>query len=109
MKLSELLQDVRVLESTVDFDTEITGVSYDSRKVQPGHVFVAVTGYALDGHRFIPDAVDSGAVCVVCEQKPQVEIPYVLVTDSRPALAVMGTRRRRCRFSASPAPTGRPP
>ena len=90
MKLSELLQDVRVLESTVDFDTEITGVSYDSRKVQPGHVFVAVTGYALDGHRFIPDAVDSGAVCVVCEQKPQVEIPYVLVTDSRPALAVMG-------------------
>ena len=90
MKLSELLKDIRVLETNADPDSEITGVRYDSRLVQPGDLFVAITGFAADGHRFIPDAVSKGAVCIVCERKPTVEIPYVLVTNARAALAALG-------------------
>lgn len=90
MKLSELLKDIRVLDANADLNTEITGVRYDSRLVQPGDLFVAITGYAADGHRFIPDAVSKGAVCVVCERKPTVEIPYVLVANARAALAALG-------------------
>ncbi len=90
MKLSELLKDIPVLESKVSPELEIAGVSYDSRRVRPGHMFVAITGYAADGHRFIPSALDNGAACVLCERRPQGEIPYILVPDSRRALAVLG-------------------
>ncbi|MBQ1371640.1 MAG: UDP-N-acetylmuramoyl-L-alanyl-D-glutamate--2,6-diaminopimelate ligase [Oscillospiraceae bacterium] len=90
MQLSDLLKDIHVLESNVDLNTDITAVNYDSRRIQPGHVFVAIVGYAADGHRFIPSAIAAGAVCVVCEKKPEGEIPYVLVPDSRVALATMG-------------------
>ena len=90
MQLSKLLQDIRVLECTADMNTEITGVNYDSRRVKPGHVFVAIVGYAADGHRFIPSAAAAGAVCVVCEKKPEGDIPYILVPNSRAALAAMG-------------------
>ena len=90
MKLSDLLQDIPVLESTADLDAEITGVSYDSRRVEAGHMFVAITGYAADGHRFIPMALDRGAVCVLCERKPEGDIPFVRVPDTRVALAILG-------------------
>ena len=90
MKLSELLKDIPVLETKADLNAEITGVSYDSRKVKDGHLFVAVTGYAADGHRFIPMAAEKGASCVLCERRPEGEIPFVRVADSRAALAVLG-------------------
>ena len=90
MKLSDLLKDVPVLEMNVDPGMEIAGVSFDSRRVEPGHMFVAITGYAADGHRFIPMALDKGAVCILCERRPEGEIPYVLVPAARPALALLG-------------------
>lgn len=90
MILSELLKDVPVLETNVGPETEITGVSYDSRRVEPGHMFVAITGYAADGHQYIPMALDRGAVCILCERRPAGEIPYVLVPNSRTALAQLG-------------------
>ena len=57
MKLRELLEGIEILESCadLDLDLEISGVSYDSRTTAPGDLFVAMTGYAVDGHRFIPD------------------------------------------------------
>ena len=90
MKLSELLRDIPVLEYTADLEAEITGVSYDSRRVAAGHLFVAITGYAADGHRFIPMALDRGAACVLCERKPEGDIPFVRVPDTRVALAMLG-------------------
>ena len=90
MKLFDLLKDIEVLETNADTGVEITGVSYDSRKTAPGHLFVAVTGYAADGHRFIPMAAEKGAACVLCERVPDVEIPFVRVADTRAALAVLG-------------------
>ncbi len=90
MKLKDLLKDVPVLEMNVDPELEIAGVSFDSRRVEPGHMFVAITGYAADGHRFIPMALDKGASCILCERRPEGEIPYILVPASRPALAMLG-------------------
>ena len=90
MKLGELLNKIPVLETNADLACEITGVSYDSRNTKEGDLFVAMTGYETDGHRFIPMAKEKGAACVLCQQKPEMEIPYVLVADSRAALAQLG-------------------
>lgn len=51
MKLQDLLKGVAVLESTAAPDTEINEVRYDSRAVRPGDLFVAIRGYATDGHQ----------------------------------------------------------
>ena len=90
MKLKELLNGIPVLSSTADPELEITGVSYDSRATKPGDLFVAMTGFATDGHRFIPAAIAAGAAAVLCEQPPEGEIPCVRTENSRRALAVLG-------------------
>lgn len=100
MKLKDLLKDVPMLACTADLQTEISGVCYDSRKVSAGDAFVAVTGFAADGNRFIPMALDRGAAAVVTARKPQQEIPYVLVESDRLALAKMS-----CNFYDHPADT----
>ena len=91
MKLRDLLHDVRVLESTADPELNIPTVAYDSRKVTPGCLFVAVTGFAADGNRFIPMAMEKGAAAVVTARKPSEDIPYILVESDRLALALIAT------------------
>ena len=88
MKLKELLQDIEILELQADLELEITGVSYDSRRTEPGDLFVAVKGFESDGHRFIPKALEKGAAAVLCEEAPSAEIPYVRVKDCRLGLAL---------------------
>ena len=61
MKLQELLKDVAVKNSTAAQDIEIKEVRYDSRAVQPGDLFVAIRGYATDGHKYIAKAMEQGA------------------------------------------------
>lgn len=91
MKLKELLSGVSVLETTADMELDITGVSYDTRRdMQPGCLFVALSGFAVDGNRFIPMAISKGAVVVVTAKKPEQDIPYVLVESDRLALALIG-------------------
>ena len=90
MKLNDLLSGAEVLELHADENLEISGVSYDSRETKPGDLFVAISGYAADGHAYIGKAKEGGAVCAVCEKKPEDDISYVLVRESRRALAVMG-------------------
>lgn len=98
MKLKELLSEVEVLACTADLNTEIRDVSFDSRTTRPGDLFVAVCGYESDGHRFIGMAVEKGAAAVLCQQKPETEVPYVLVADSRLALAQVS-----CAYFGNPA------
>ena len=98
MKLKELIKDIPVLECTADPELEISQVYYDSRKVTEGSLFVAVTGFASDGNRFIPMAMGKGAVAVVTARKPEGDIPYVLVESDRMALALLG-----CNFFGHPA------
>ena len=90
MKLKELLHGLDVLELHADEDLDITGVQYDSRQATSGDLFVAISGFQTDGHRYIPKAMENGAVCVVCEKKPETDIAYVLVPDARAALAALG-------------------
>ena len=89
MKLNELLKGLTVLAATADMDTDITDVCYDSRQTAEGGLFVAIAGAETDGHRFIPMAREKGAACVVCQHAPDGDIPYVVVEDSRRALAVI--------------------
>ena len=98
MKLHELLKGITVLDSTVDFDMNIEDVAYDSRKVKSGGLFVAISGFASDGNRFISMALDKGAAVVVTAKKPEADIPYVLVDNDRLALALIG-----CNFFDHPA------
>lgn len=90
MKLKELLHGLDVLELHADETLDITGVHYDSRQVMRGGLFVAISGFLTDGHKYIPKAAENGAACIVCEKKPEMQIPYVLVSDARAALAVLG-------------------
>ena len=90
MRLREILEDIPVLAATADMDLEIPDISYDSRAVRPGGLFVAMTGFAVDGHDFIGKAVEAGAAAVLCQRAPEGEIPYIQVADSRRALAAAG-------------------
>ena len=90
MKLRELLNGLEVLSSNVDLDLEITDVSYDSRKTKAGDLFVAMIGFATDGHAYIEKAMNAGAAAVLCQNLPEGDVPYVQVADSRRALAVVG-------------------
>ena len=90
MKLRELLNGVPVASCAVDLEMEITGVSYDSRATQPGDLFVAMTGYATDGHKYIATALEKGAAAVLCQNLPEGDGPYIRTADSRRALAVIG-------------------
>ena len=91
MKLKELLKGLEILSAAADLDQEIAGVSYDSRQAGPGGLFVAMAGFTVDGHRFIPQALAAGAPAVLCQTLPEGEVPYVQVRDSRRALAVVGS------------------
>ena len=91
MKLKELLKGIEVLDATADMEMEIPRVSYDSRATQPGDLFVAMTGFAADGHAFIGKARAAGAAAVLCQKLPEdPAVPYVRVADSRRALAEVG-------------------
>jgi len=64
-KLSDLLEVTDVLAVSVNRDAEITGLVIDSRKVQPGDLFIAVKGGQSDGHKYLDQALESGAVAVL--------------------------------------------
>ena len=66
----------------------VTGITLDSRQVEPGNVFIALQGGSVDGHRFIPEAIARGAAAVVgTEPGIDIEIPYLKVSDARLGLA----------------------
>ena len=88
MKLREILKDIEIIETNADLDMEITAVEADSRKVGEGALFVAVVGYESDGHRFIPQAAEKGASCVLCQVKPESVVPYVVTSNTRKGLAM---------------------
>ena len=91
MKLKELLANVDVRKSNVDENLEICHVAYDSRKVENGGMFIAISGFATDGNRFIPMALEKGACVVVTAKEPEGNVPYVLVGSDRLALAQIGS------------------
>jgi UDP-N-acetylmuramoyl-L-alanyl-D-glutamate--2,6-diaminopimelate ligase len=93
MRMDEIMKGIEIRRISGAEDAEVAGVAYDSRKVLPGHLFVAVRGENADGHDFIQDAIKRGAVGVVCEKEPEnsqsLAVPVVRVDDSRAALAAI--------------------
>ena len=92
MKLQELLAGVAVQSRTAAPELEIGDVRYDSRAVEKGDLFVAIRGYATDGHRYIEKALAQGAAAIVCEEAPA-GAPAVVVENSRRALAEIAANR----------------
>ena len=90
MKLKDLLEGLEILAVNTDLEQEIPAVTYDSRKVTPGSLFVAIIGFATDGNLYIPMALEKGAVAVVTAKQPGEDTPYVLVPNDRLALALIG-------------------
>jgi UDP-N-acetylmuramoyl-L-alanyl-D-glutamate--2,6-diaminopimelate ligase len=93
MRLSHLIQAVPMVLGQTGGDADVYGIATNSQQVEPGDLFVAVPGVYVNGHRFITDAVDNGAVAVVGELPPQAlgDVPwgaftYVRVADARKAL-----------------------
>jgi len=96
MKIAELITGMDDTEVLGQPGAEILGLAYDSRRVSPGYLFVAVRGYKLDGHDFIGDAMARGAAALVIERghvsPPETGVPVITVSDSREALAELARR-----------------
>jgi UDP-N-acetylmuramoyl-L-alanyl-D-glutamate--2,6-diaminopimelate ligase len=88
MQLADLIQPLEIISVSGSIDREIAGISYDSRRVVPGNLFVAIKGDQFDGHAFVEQAIDKGAVAVVCENAGLSQRATTIVTkNSRSALA----------------------
>jgi UDP-N-acetylmuramoyl-L-alanyl-D-glutamate--2,6-diaminopimelate ligase len=86
--LPELLAGVKTLGTVPP--VQVRGLQYDSRRLQAGEVFFAFPGERVDGHRFIPQAIQQGAAAIVSERPPDlgVTVPWVHVAHGRVALAL---------------------
>ena len=94
MILNELLKGLAVKEVKGATDIEVADITFDSRQVKPGTLFVAQRGTAVDGHDFIGKAVEAGAVAVVCEKVPvetAVPVTYIVVDDSSYTLGLLAS------------------
>ena len=94
MKLKELLKDIPVVAVVGSEDIEITGVNIDSRRIKEGHLFVAMKGTQVDGHKFVPKAVELGAKAVLCEDMPEQKaegLTYVQVESTEDAVGKVAT------------------
>ncbi len=94
MKLTELMKNVIPQTIIGNEAVDITGVNIDSRKIEKGHLFVAIKGTQTDGHRFIPKALELGAVAVLCEDLPeeqQAGVTYVQVASTEATVGPVAT------------------
>lgn len=88
MRLKELLNSIRVLDVINDKDINIEGIAYHSQKASKGFLFVCIKGYKTDGHKYLKNAVENGAVAAIVEEFQEgINIPQYLVNNSRSALA----------------------
>ena len=94
MKLNEILSKVKPLDIRGNAEVEITGVNIDSRRIEKGHLFVAIKGTQVDGHSFIQKAIDLGAAAILCEYLPETlseGVTYVVVDSSEAAVGPVAT------------------
>ena len=94
MKLSDLLKNIVTISITGDAECDIKGINIDSRKVANGHLFIAMRGTQVDGHKFIPKAEEQGAAAILCEQLPEEKkegVTYVQVADTEDVVGQVAT------------------
>lgn len=83
-ELASAVADVRMYGNS---ETEITGITYDSREVLPGYLFAALRGSDFDGHQYIGGAIERGAAAILAEEAPDLQVPALIAENSRAALA----------------------
>ena len=94
MVLSELLKNIKPACTIGSTDTDITGVNIDSRRIKQGHLFVAMKGTQVDGHKFIAKAIELGAKAVLCEDMPEEKadgVTYIQVESTEDAVGKVAT------------------
>lgn len=94
MELSELIKNVHPVKITGDDNVNICGVDIDSRRVKAGHVFIAMKGTQVDGHKFIPKAIELGASAILYEDEPENKtdgVTYVKVASTEDAAGKVAT------------------
>ncbi|SHI62252.1 UDP-N-acetylmuramoyl-L-alanyl-D-glutamate--2,6-diaminopimelate ligase [Lutispora thermophila] len=91
MKLSKLLEDINVLRYSGDLTTEIKGITYDSRQVKNNYMFICIKGSSFDGHDYIDEAVEKGAVAIIVDKSIEKDkVAMVQVENSRMAMPIIG-------------------
>jgi UDP-N-acetylmuramoyl-L-alanyl-D-glutamate--2,6-diaminopimelate ligase len=89
MRLSDLAKRLITAKLLGSGDIEVTGIETDSRKVEPGQLFICLPGHTVDGHAYAPQAAAKGAVAFVVERELELDAPQLLVKDCRLAMAVL--------------------
>ena len=89
-ELKEILFGVNIDSVYGDTNLSISGISFDSRQIKQNNIFIAIKGYDLDGHNYIDQSINNGAIVVVCESLPKTinkyEIVFIKVKCSKIAL-----------------------
>ena len=83
--LKDILYKVSLIATAGDMKVDINKIEFDSRQVGPGDLFVAIKGTQSDGHDFIHNAIEKGAIVIVCEQFPEhmpAHVTFIKVPDS---------------------------
>ncbi|MBQ3858655.1 MAG: UDP-N-acetylmuramoyl-L-alanyl-D-glutamate--2,6-diaminopimelate ligase [Prevotella sp.] len=94
MKLQELLYDIKPIQIIGDVEKEVTGVNIDSRKIEKGHLFIAMKGTQTDGHAYIAKAIELGATAILLEDMPQQYtdgITYIQVESTEDSVGKVAT------------------
>ena len=95
MKLNDLLKNIKPLSIVGNTDKDIKGINIDSRKIEQGHLFVAMKGTQTDGHKFIEKAIELGASAVLLEDMPaetaEKDITYIQVKSTEDAVGKVAT------------------
>ena len=92
--LKDLTYGVNILELKGSTNIAIDHVAFDSRKVLKFSLFIAIRGTQVDGHQYIQKAVQSGAVCIVCEKLPEnikEDVTYIVVKNTAKALGLIAS------------------
>lgn len=91
--LKDLLYKVRLKEVSGNMETEVKRITFDSRDVREGDLFVAIKGTRFDGHDHIDDAIDKGVAAVLVEKKLEepARVSYALVEDTRESLGIVAS------------------
>ena len=94
MKLRDLTKNIRNATFCGSDEADIKGVNIDSRKIEAGHLFIAIRGTQADGHQFISKAIEQGAVAILCEDLPQERVEgvtYIQVPSTEEVVGEVAT------------------
>ena len=94
MTIKQLIEETKPLKIVGNDNIEVTGIEIDSRRIGPGNAFIAMKGTQVDGHQFIPKALELGATCIVCETLPselQEGVTYVQYESTESVAGVLAT------------------